>query len=275
MARITRGCAALSWIDPATGLPETDDGGHPGATITRSTILGERVYRFANFLEAWIETDPDTNAIVDSGITTASGMYRSPSFLRIPSAQVGKIGRINAGSSNVATFRQIVGCRTVSPETAGTGGGVVIGGGGAVLLGIYVIGTGGWGLLALGVVGGVAGGLGGREVAEAVTAFPPIWSEIELTIAADGSTTQTLVSQSLFPSCTFYRQTTGSTTGFDVVGSYNAVPALARWERSGWGNAPSPRANATSGNPWSMDHGKDRLGGHTVRRMCPTGYTCT
>lgn len=275
MPQITHSCAALSWIDPKTGLPEVDEGGHPGQSVTRSKILGEKAYRFSNFLEAWIETDESGKKIVGSGIGSDSGMYRSPSFAGCSSVPIGKIGRYERVEGDVAIFRQVVGCRTASPEKIGTGGGAVVGLGGSVAIGIWVIGTGGWGLVALGIGGGLLGGLTGKETAEAVTAFPPIWSEIEVEIRADGRTGERLIAQSLFPSCTFYYRSPEAGDGvYTVRGHYDAVPALGRWKDHGWGDVASPRNGATSGNPWHMDHGRHKLGGHTVRRVCPAGYTC-
>ena len=144
MAVMTRSVAAFSWIDPQTGLPEVDTGGHPGATTTRGTILGEIAYRFSNFLEAEIETDDETGRMTRANFTNDSDMYRSPSYMRIPSAPVGNIGRSCQLTDNRAIFRQIVGCRTISPETIGTGAGGIIGGGGALAVGAFVLGTGGW-----------------------------------------------------------------------------------------------------------------------------------
>ena len=65
----------------------------------------------------------------------------------------------------------------------------MVGIGGGVAIGIFVLGTGGWGLLALGAGGLAVGGFSGKEVAELASAFPPIWTEIELTIGVDGTTT--------------------------------------------------------------------------------------
>jgi hypothetical protein len=274
MDTITRSATAFSWIDPQTGLPEVARNGHPGATTTRAIVLGERAYRFCNFIE--IEIDIENGQIASTRFTVASGMYRSPSFAHIPSAMVGKIGRTSSIATNAVTVKQIVGCRTVSPETAGTVGGGGVGLGGALLVGAYVLGTGGWGLVALGAGGLLFGGVAGRETAEYVTGFPPIWTEIELTVTADGTTSQRCISHSLFPSSTFYRQKHEiSDNQYEEVSNYNAVPALNRWKQHGWNEAPATRNGATSGNPWNMISGNNRFGGHTVNRPCPTGYDCS
>ena len=83
--------AALSWIDPRTGLPEVDQG-DPGDAILAEAILANTGYRFANFLEATISVvstskSPMPIAIGFShiGYTEDCGIYRSPSFLGIPS----------------------------------------------------------------------------------------------------------------------------------------------------------------------------------------------
>jgi hypothetical protein len=114
MDTIIRSTGSMSWIDPKTGLLETDKAGHPGETTTKSVFLGEKAYRFCNFLE--VKLDVDDNAIVSADFTSKSGMYRSPSYAKLASAPVGKIGRSkNQIASNWITFRQVVGCRTVSP----------------------------------------------------------------------------------------------------------------------------------------------------------------
>ncbi len=274
MPVITRSIASMSWIDPKTGLPEVDAGGNPGSTTTRAVIVGEAAYRFSNFLEAEIDIDKDGKAITGSRFTAASGMYRSPSFMRIPSAPVGKIGRVIDADATAVTFRQIVGCRTVSPETIGTVGGALAGIGGGVAIGVFVVGTGGWGLLALGAGGLLVGGGTGKEIAEYASAFPPIWTELELTIRVDGTTNERLIASSLFPSCTFYRESPAGKQSYAAVSNYEAVSALERWKANGWGDAASQRAGPTGGNPWNMVSGARKLGGHIINRPCPTGYKC-
>lgn len=265
MTKIVRSVASLSWIDPQTGLPKVDEGGHPGNITTRSIILGEVAYRFSNFLEAEIEVNDEGTRITRAGFTPASCMCRSPSLFGHQSAPVGQIGRSSNIQGNTAVFRQVVGCRTESPETIGSGVGTVVGAG----VGLYFFGI-------LGLVAGAIGGHeAGREAAEAATGFPPIWTELELTINLDGSTIPRLISHSLFPSATFYRlDLSGRAGSYREVSNYNAVPALDRWQEHGWGGAVIPRSGATGGNPWNMTSGRFRLGGHTVNRQCPIGYTC-
>ena len=245
MTTIIRSTGAMSWIDPQTGLPEVDANGHPGITTTRAVIVGERAYRFSNFLE--IQMEVEDGSISSASFTEASGMYRSPSFARIASAPVGQIGRAVNMAPNATTFRQVVGCRTVSPETIGTAGGAAVGGLGGLALGVFVLGTGGWGLLALGVGGLLVGAGTGKEVSEFASAFPPIWTELELTVSSDGSTSQRLIANSLFPSTTFYRQQHETDPRqYSQVSNYDAVPALNRWKEHGWGEAPGVRSGAIS-----------------------------
>ncbi len=272
----------MSWIDPQTGLPEVDDGGHPGSTTTRSVIVGEVVYRFSNFLEAKIILNDDRSRITGTEFTSASGMYRSPSYLGTESAPIGSIGRQKTVLRNgtQARFRQVVGCRTVAPEVIGrrTGlvGGAIAGAWGGAAAGAAVAGVGAIPGAIVGGIGGAAVGyFTGQEVAEAVTGFPPIWTEIELTIELDGTASQRLISHSLFPSCTFYGQDLAGRNGtYRQVSNYNAVPALDRWKANGWGDAAAGRSGGTPGNPWNMVSGNNRLGRATVNRDCPTGYQC-
>lgn len=106
-------------------------------------------------------------------------MYRSPSFLKIPSAPVGNIGQYSLSMGSAAVFRQLVGCRTVSPEKIGSFVGGLLGG----------------------AVFGPVGERLGKEAAEYVSAFPPIWTEIEMTVYATGEWTHQLISTVSFPAC--------------------------------------------------------------------------
>lgn len=77
--RHTYSVAALSWIDPRAGLPKSDDKGNPGPVIQRQLIVGRDRYRFANFLEAFVEVNA-AGKITMYGFTKDSGIYFSPSF---------------------------------------------------------------------------------------------------------------------------------------------------------------------------------------------------
>jgi hypothetical protein len=167
----TRSVASLSWIDPITKLPEVDKRGNPGDKIHRSTIVGQQEYRFANFLEAYIKViDVRGGAwLLDAGFTKESGIYRSLSYGDIPSEQFSIKQSIDKLANGIQ-FTQIVGARTQSPE----------------------------------IIAERWGGTIGREVAELITAFPPIWTKLQLTIYRDGFYDRKVVQHSLFPSMTFY-----------------------------------------------------------------------
>ena len=115
MQRYTYSVAALSWIDPRMNLPEVDRGGDPGDFITREAVIANKGYRFANFLEASIAVvNSGKGPIVsmaggDVGYTKDCGLYRAPSFLKIPSypypTKLFPPIPINGG----VEFRQIVG----------------------------------------------------------------------------------------------------------------------------------------------------------------------
>jgi len=83
-AEIVRSVASMSFIKPelySFSVPEVDHAGDPGPTTLRQLILGQDIYRFANFLEAGIVVD--NGRIIKSGTKSASGMYinRRGSFL--------------------------------------------------------------------------------------------------------------------------------------------------------------------------------------------------
>jgi hypothetical protein len=128
---IYRSIASMSWINPITGLPEVDVGGDPGDHPWRNTILGEKVYRFAHLLEAYINVDSN-DKIVGQGFSSSTsngkgnGMYRSPSYMKIPSQSLTSKNSIHPGGDFVR-FVQLVGCSTKSPETIGTVAGGALG----------------------------------------------------------------------------------------------------------------------------------------------------
>jgi hypothetical protein len=256
MSRITRGIATLSWIDPATGLPEVDSAGDPGSIVSYGRIIAEAGYRFSHLLEAWLEVDTTAGAIIGGNFAAASGIYRAPSYLGLASAPVGNIGRtINRTNPKAVTFRQLVGCRTESPEKIGRGAGAAGGGlAGFTSTGLNPIG---------GIVGAYVGSKVGHGTAQEVKAFPPIWTELELTINIDGTFTHKLLRHSLFPSVSYYAQVV-TPAGYVVSGSYSrqgsydAVPMLDAWYEGGWGLAGGgpitwrPGDAPTPGNPWGM-----------------------
>jgi len=240
MTVIKRAIATMSWIDPRTGLPEVDKAGEPGAFINRALITGRAAYRFANFMNVTV-TAVD-GVIIDRRFEADSGMYRSPSFLKIPSSPVGNIGQYSLSMGSAAVFRQLVGCRTVSPETIGS------------------------------FVGGLLGGpfapIGerlGKEAAEYASAFPPIWTEIEMTVYANGEWTHQLIQHSLFPSVSYYAINQFGL--FERQGkSYDAVSNLERWKKDGWGPMVPGKGGPTPGNPWSMTSPKG-WGGSTTKNV--------
>lgn len=280
----TAAIATMSWIDPKTGLPETDKGAEPPAKVTREDIKGGKLYRFSNFLEGTVFLD-SSGRISRAAFTDDSGMYRGPSFAGIESAPVGRIGRTVTTTHQEATFRQIVGCRTVSPEKIGAGAGAVVGGGVGVYAGAKVGAIGGaWagpvGMFIGAVAVGTVGYFAGREVAEFVTAFPPIWTELEMKISADGSVKGSMVSHSLFPSNSFYFIENTRVDGaggekYKRVVTYDGDNTrLKSWKEKGWGGAASAgaRSGPTAGNPWGMTDPSNELGGGSITHETPVSY---
>ncbi len=234
-----RSIASMSWIDPRTGLPEVDEGGHPGDHPWRSTILGEKVYRFANFLEAFI-TMNDHGDVIGHGFSSttsrgkSNGMYRSPSFLHIPSEPFDSKQSIHIGSEPVR-FVQLVGCCTRSPEVIGK------------VVGSLVTPP----ILPIPIVGGYVGG----KVAHAVKSFPPIWTELELCIYKDGTITGAVLKHSLFPSHSFYIQDFDFNSAmnpdvYSVFSRYDGMPNYQKWYDYGWGPLKGGGAGPREGNPW-------------------------
>jgi hypothetical protein len=141
-------------------------------------------YRFVNFLEATIDFDMSGRQIVGTSFTAASGLYRNPSYLGIHSDPF-RIIRACSIAKDFVVFIQTVGCRTVSPEVIGEAVGSVVGG--------WVSPS----------VGPIMGDRVGRKVAHSY-GYPPIWTSVALTIHCDGRSAGKVLSQSLFPSMTFY-----------------------------------------------------------------------
>lgn len=213
----TRAVATISWIDKASGLPETDPVAPP-ASITPDDIYSKVSFRFANLLTAHVIAGPD--GIVTAWFGPDTGLYTRPSFLGIPSEKFPT--KRSVVVSGKAIFRQTTGARTQAPE----------------------------------ILGEIAGGRAGKELAEELSAFPPIWTEIELTIDKTGKMTHKLVGHSLFPSVSFYvcniadSKQYGYTT-LGLIYQYNGVPNLETWEKIGWG-ARVTSEGPSGGNPWNI-----------------------
>ncbi|MDZ5449009.1 hypothetical protein [Labrys sp. ZIDIC5] len=228
----TYSIATMSWIDPRSGLPE-HDAGSPGELVDRQRILGSSGYRFANFLEATIEsTDTSSKAIRllhRVAYEKDTGLYRSPSFLGFPSypypIKLEEPQYIDEG----VVFRQTVGARTQSAE------------------------------LAAGVAPAPIGFVAGK-ILQKVMNFPPIWTELKLTLRYDGTYEGELVAHSLYPSCSYYERSPliclnlgpkpEACEAYERKYEYDGLPNFDRWfeQNKGWG-AKSGYMPA-DGNPW-------------------------
>jgi hypothetical protein len=242
MSRFYAAVATISWIDPKSGLPEYDSQA-PGDLIPQSTIFARTGYRFSHYLEGGVEVN-SAGAITDAVITPESGLYRAPSMWGTKSVQVGEVGQKITNTRKSVTFRQIVGCRTLAPQVIG------------------------------GAVAEVSSGLltlpfaweFGEEAASLVKIFPPIWTELELTINIDGSFSHKLLRHSLFPSVSYYAQVPPpppvptafgniqTNEAYQLVQTYDGVPNLNLWYQGGWGplTPPTQSYGEMAGNPWSM-----------------------
>jgi hypothetical protein len=262
-SRKTFAAAACSWIDQATGLPEVDIVPITAESTSRLFLVGNRGYRFCNFMEVWFQADPGRAGVSGRGFTPTSGMYRGPSYAKIPSHAFLRQTAI-FDEPNAVRFTQVVGARTVSPEVVGTGGGMVAGAvaGGVIGSAVPVIGT------ALGVLAGVAvGAFAGEIVLHQALGFPPIWSKIQMRIYRDGRMEAQLLQHSLFPSLTFYKQVVDPDRGinsFERVNQangqryYNALKTiqLPDWQKRGWGSLQGMSMPGPSGgNPWGTAKG--------------------
>lgn len=273
---ITLSVASVSWIDRRAGLPDSTSDANPGPAVSRKYLLGKQGYRYVNFLEATIHviSYADSRGIERRQVgihefTNASGLYAGTSFFgtRVERFKTYRETELISGCELVGTktylpagtrFRQTVGSRTAAPEKVGRTAGKYIG---------YAVGVFGG---PVGAVGGyLAGRLAGRELAEEATAFPPIWSELELTIYTDGTFEFLGLAHSLFPSVNIYTleherslQTgrgirRAGSKGYQLVGEYDGVPQLDRWMERGWGECRGKREDGTAGavyegNPWRI-----------------------
>lgn len=244
----TESICSLSWINVITRLLENDGDG-PLDTLPGILVTNEQdalPFRFLNLLEGKVViTGSSQPRIVSAGWTADSGIYRNPSFGKIPSEPFETKRSINQQFDRVV-FRQTVGARTVSPEVMGQR----IGAGEGVNLG--------------GFVGIPVGAKVGRAVAHKLLGYPPIWTTLQLTIFIDGRSEGKVVRHSLFPSMNFYTRPDECkgqpriSSYYEQVGkSYDAVPAQDHWEKDGWGKLDDRFGGPCEGNPWG--YSKDDL----------------
>ena len=268
----TFAAASCSWINPATGLPEND---LPivAESLQRSFLVGDRGFRFCNFVEAWVKIDDVRQTPIDWGFSRASGVYRALSYQWIPSHAFRTMQDVSHRPDGVR-FTQIAGARTVTAEVDGVVGGFLAG----VAAGAYV-GTAifpGVGTLGGAAIGALAGGVAGETVAHQgvkfgglppLGNFPPIWSTVVITFHKNGSIEAKVLQHSLFPSLTFYMQTIGAngTPGLSfrktalsnriVLYDAKANPELGWWQSHGWGRCSQSVGGPCAGNPWGISKG--------------------
>jgi hypothetical protein len=253
--RIVHSIAAMSWIDQRLydpeDLPEVDHYSKAPDYMTRSALVANHGYRFVNFLEAYIEVNGQQQ-IVDKDFTNDSRMYNGPSFRGIPPTTFPvKTSSAVSDDGQSVTFMQTVGCKTHSPEEIGAREAVRQVGG---VLGIPRGWEGAYGTGPLFSRAAEAG----WKVAENFRVFPPIWTVLELTISVDATFEANLVSHSLFPSNTFYRQKysvellTTNTQSYEQVRSFDARANIDLWRKTGWGPKPVYSTGPSGGNPWNI-----------------------
>ena len=252
-ARIVHSIGTMSWIDQRlydpNDLPEVDHYASTPASIGRDVLTAKAGYRFANFLEAYVVVN-EQSQIVDQGFTESSNLYFGPSFKGIMpkgfpvSRQIQK-----APDQKSVTFVQVVGAQTMSPQVLGSREAVKTGDG---IFGIHP----NWGG-PLGVQLENLFSQAGEKVAENFIVFPPIWTELEITIDSDASFEGRLVGHSIFPSNSFYLQSytvekmSANSLKYELVSTYDARSKIAEWREKGWGkNGRS--SGPTAGNPWSV-----------------------
>jgi hypothetical protein len=260
--------ASCSWIHPTTGLPETDAPIY-GDSVPVSFLTGQHGFRFCNFVEAWARLDDGSSDIVASGFSRRSGVYRAPSYLRIPSHAFPTRQKIIRTSDGLY-FIQTAGARTVTAEVVGAGSGVAGGAAVGAYAGTFVFP--GVGTLAGAGLGAIAGGIVGDTVAHQHFNFPPIWSTVMVHMRTSGNWDARLVQHSLFPSLTFYCSQvdeSGNATStfvrtalpngrslYDVRKSpeVEAAPEMVQWQSRGWGPCVEG-TGASGGNPWGITKG--------------------
>ena len=248
---ITHSVATTSWIDQRLfdpkNLPEVDRYTSTPDRISRDVLTANLGYRFANYLEAYIVVN-ERGEIIKQDFTDNSGMYFGPSYKGIMPKEFPVIPRIEKSSDGKSVrFTQIVGAQTMSPQTNGSRQAVKTTDG---VFGIHP----NWG----GPIGvqleNLASGIGVR-VAENFIVFPPIWTELELTILSDGTFEGKLVRHSLFPSNSFYEQSytveniRSDSLKYELIQTYDARSKIDDWRKNGWGGVGGASGPA-GGNPW-------------------------
>jgi hypothetical protein len=220
--------------------------------VLSQVVLG---FAFSNYLHGYLTTN-DSVTIASAGLHSNSGIYTSPSQFGLPSERFPTISsnNITRGSIQGVQFNQLVGARTISAGIAAGTVGTTVGIGTGIWLGVKggaAIGAlgGPIGAVGGGIVGGLlgagAGYLAGTATANNIpqTNFPPIWTEIQLTIMADGTRDFQMLRHSLFPSNSFYSNPIGAST-LVRTSNYSALASQeTAWQNGGWG----------SGNPWGMN----------------------
>jgi hypothetical protein len=228
---VTAATGSMSWIDPRGPLPEADFGGNPGLLATnRATLLGKRRYRFANFLEAFINVNL-SGVAVGHGFTNDSGLQMNPSsFLGTMPIPLGTIQSVKLGKDPIR-FVQIVGARTNAAEI---------------------------------IIRNLRGSQVDIQVVHSVFGLPPIWSELELTLSSHDLPRSQILRHSLFPSLEWFVQDTFGGHLGDIpnpnafFNRYHydgfADAGLRRWMEEGWGPMTAAQAPRTpsAGNPFNI-----------------------
>jgi hypothetical protein len=251
--RIVHSIAATSWIDQRLfdpkDLPEVDHYFRTPDKVDRSLLTANSGYRFANFLEAYVLVD-EQGQITDQGFTNDSDVYIGPSYKGLMPKAFPALRRIEDSPDKKSVhFVQIVGAQTRSPQ--------IIGSREAVKVVDALLGTmPGWGG-PFGVQIENSGSQLGVKVAENMRVFPPIWSQLELTISSDASFHGKLVSYSAFPSNSAYLQSYSleslnfNTSKYDLVQTYDGRSRIDDWRKKGWGPPDRP-TGSSGGNPWMV-----------------------
>lgn len=213
----TGSAATVNWVHCQSGVGRFIKDRPPQALATSSFFFKPQACRFSNFLNCYL-TVTATGKIENFGFFQDSGIYRAPSFLKLPSQgyTVLQAARIiyHEGRAGVE-FDQIAGARTLS----------------ATLIG---------GMLG-GLLGSLPGFLLGAYLANRLMNFPPIWTHLRLRLMADGQQTISLVGHSLFPCNTLYQRLEDGL--YRASNTFEALqPQQLEWSSTGWG----------ASNPWNI-----------------------
>ena len=228
MTRYTASAATMSFIDPRCDLPLTDVS-IPPSGVSKVSIVNGSGCRFANLLEVSAIIDETSKTVILADVLPSSKMYCDTSFLGLESHHFTVLSDKRGLGTSAVTFTQLVGARTQSPEEGGLVVGAVVGG----VAGAFIAGP--WG-----AAGGAIIGAGlGDVVAHRSLGFPPIWSEVAITICADGTIVRQLLRHSLFPSLKFYE---GDNDWFvnlpsldSNLSNYYSQLDPTPWKQQGWG----------------------------------------